>query len=64
MPADFLIAAAGAAFGAGGAYTIAKATQRQVNGVGRKLNLLRDAVLTYCPKDDETREKIVKFLNP
>lgn len=55
------IAAISAIFGAGVAWGMLKTLERHVNGLGRKVNAMRDAMLTYWPED--SRKDVAKFLH-
>jgi hypothetical protein len=56
-----VIASVSAVFGAGVAWATLKRMGKDVNGIGRKVNRLKDAALVFCPP--EQRKEIAQFLD-
>jgi len=60
MIEKLIIAAVSVVFSAGVAWAMLKQLRRDVNGLGRKVNRMKDAHLTFCPA--EQRKEIAEFL--
>jgi len=56
-----LIALVSGIFSAGVAWGMLKQLRRDVNGLGRKVNRLKDMNLAFCPPDQ--RREIANFLD-
>jgi hypothetical protein len=51
MIEKIVLAAVGAVFAAGGAWSMMKQLRRDVNGIGRKTHRIELITLMYCPEE-------------